>query len=72
MDQYLIDTDICINFLKGKFGLNKKTKDVGIENCYISEITIAELTFGAYKSTNFKKHILEVKKMEQLFLILTY
>ena len=67
MDQYLIDTDICINFLKGKFGIIDKVKEVGIENCYISEITIAELTFGAYKSTNFQKHILEVKKMEILF-----
>ncbi|WP_424583331.1 PIN domain-containing protein [Tunicatimonas sp.] len=34
---------------------------------YVSEITIAELTFGAYKSSRFKEHILEVKKMEFLF-----
>ena len=70
MSQYLIDTDICIHFLKGKFGINRKVKEVGIENCFISEITIAELTFGAYKSTNFKKHILEVKQMEILFEII--
>jgi len=70
MSQYLIDTDICINFLKGKFRIKDKVKEVGIENCYISEITIAELTFGAYKSTNFEKHILEVKKMEILFEII--
>lgn len=70
MDQYLIDTDICIHFLKGKFGINDKVKEVGLDNCYISEITILELTYGAYKSTDFKKHILEVKKMEVLFEIL--
>ena len=70
MDQYLIDTDICIYFLKGKFGIKNKIKEVGIENCFISEITIAELTFGAYKSSNFNKHILEVKKMEVLFEII--
>ena len=70
MDQYLIDTDICIHFLKGKFGINGKVKEVGLDNCYISEITIAELTYGAYKSTDFKKHILEVKKMEVLFEII--
>lgn len=67
MDQYLIDTDICIHYLKGKFGINDKVREVGISNCYISEITIAELTYGAYKSSDFKKHILEVKKMEVLF-----
>lgn len=67
MDRYLIDTDICIHFLKGKFGISEKIREVGVENCNISEITIAELTYGAYKSKNFEKHILEVKKMEALF-----
>lgn len=67
MDQYLIDTDICIHYLKGKFGINDKVREVGISNCYVSEITIAELTYGAYKSSDFKRHILEVKKMEVLF-----
>jgi tRNA(fMet)-specific endonuclease VapC len=70
MDQYLIDTDICIHFLRGKFGINEKVKEVGTDNCYISEITIAELTYGAYKSADFKKHILEVKKIEVLFEII--
>lgn len=67
MDKYLIDTDICIFYLKGKFGLNKKIKKVGIENCYVSEITIAELTFGAYKSTQLDKHLAEVKNIRVLF-----
>lgn len=43
MNGYLIDTDICIYYLKGKFGIKDKVKEVEINNCYISEITIAEL-----------------------------
>ncbi|TVL97338.1 MAG: VapC toxin family PIN domain ribonuclease [Candidatus Brocadia sp. WS118] len=70
MDQYLIDTDICVHFLKGRFRINDKVREAGLDNCYISEITIVELTYGAYKSTDFKKHILEVKKMEVLFEII--
>ncbi len=70
MSQYLIDTDICIHFLKGKFGINFKIKEVGLDNCFISEITIAELTYGAYRSADFKKHIQEVKKVEVLFEII--
>jgi hypothetical protein len=35
---------------------------VGIENCFISEITIAELLFDAENSTNCKKHIQEVMR----------
>jgi len=70
MDGYLIDTDICIYYLKGKLGIKDKIKEVGVNNCYISEITIAELTYGAYKSKDFARHILEVKKLEVLFEII--
>jgi len=67
MDRYLIDTDICIFYLKKTFGIKEKIKEVGIDNCYLSEITLAELTYGAYKSNQIEKHLLEVKKMEGLF-----
>ena len=38
MPKYLLDTAICIAFLKGKHNLSKKVAQVGIENCYVSEI----------------------------------
>lgn len=50
MKKYLIDTNICIYFIKGKFELNRKFAEIGIENCYISEITLAELMFGVENS----------------------
>jgi len=54
--KYLLDTNICIHFFRGKFNLNKKLKDVKLENCAISEITLAELIFGAENSSNPKKN----------------
>lgn len=68
--KYLLDTDICIFFLQGKFDIKEKIKKVGISNCYISEITIAELKFGAMKSTNIERHSKEVDKMEELFTVI--
>jgi len=68
--KYLLDTDTCIFFLKRKFQIGEKVQKVGFDNCYLSEITIAELKFGAAKSTNFKKHSNEVQKLEILFSIL--
>lgn len=47
MEKYLLDTNVCIFFLKGKYNLNVKLKQVGLENCCISEITLAELKYGA-------------------------
>ncbi len=68
--EYLLDTDICIAFLKNKFNVADKINSVGIENCYVSEITIIELTFGAYHSTNFDKHIKEVRNIQVLYDVL--
>ena len=48
--EYLLDTNIVIYFLKGKFGIKDKIRNVGLINCAISEITVAELYFGAEKS----------------------
>lgn len=52
---YLLDTSICIFFLRGKLNLDKMVKEAGLENCYISEITVAELRFGAENSDDPKK-----------------
>ena len=38
---YLIDTNICIHFFRGKYGVTEKLENVSIENCVISEITLA-------------------------------
>ena len=47
---YLLDTNICIFYLNGKFDMKNKIDKVGLLNCYISEITVAELKFGAENS----------------------
>jgi len=56
MKKYLLDTNICIYFLKGQFNIDKKLKSVGVENCFISEITVAELKFGAENSVQKEKN----------------
>lgn len=48
--KYLLDSNICIHFFRGKFGIYELLESVGLKNCAISEITLAELVFGAEKS----------------------
>jgi tRNA(fMet)-specific endonuclease VapC len=48
--KYLLDSNICIHFFRGKYGVYEKLISVRLENCAISEITLAELFFGAEKS----------------------
>jgi tRNA(fMet)-specific endonuclease VapC len=53
---YLLDTNIVIFLFKGKFGVAEKIRSVGLEQCFISEITVAELKYGAEKSNNPEYH----------------
>jgi tRNA(fMet)-specific endonuclease VapC len=50
--KYLLDTNICVFFLRGKLNLDEKIREIGRENVFISEITVAELYFGAENSDN--------------------
>jgi len=54
--KYLLDTNICIHFFRGLFDLDKKFSEIGIENFAISEITLAELVYGAESSSNPQKN----------------
>ena len=53
--QYLLDTNTCVFFLRGKLNLDEIIKSKGLDNIYISEITVAELRFGAENSDNPSK-----------------
>ena len=57
MKQYLLDTNICIYLLRGQYNIGKKLDEVGLEYCCISEITIAELQYGAENSNNAQKNL---------------
>ena len=47
MEKYLLDTNICIFLFKNKYNIGEKIKQIGgLGNCFISEITLAELKFG--------------------------
>ena len=52
---YLPDTTTCVFYLRGKLNLDELIRDKGIDNFYISEITIVELRFGAENSDNPSK-----------------
>ena len=55
--QYLLDTNICVFFLRGKLNLDEIIREKGRENCFISEITVLELRYGAENSDNsIKSH----------------
>ena len=67
--KYLLDTNVLISMFKNKGNVRKFIKEVGTNNCVVSEISIAELFYGAAKGgrlENFKDIELVLQKFEVL------
>jgi len=63
MDKYLLDTDISVFYLRGKYDINRKLKEIiGYDNCFISEITLAELKYGAELSERVDENLRSVNE----------
>ncbi|SRR5690606_32271302 len=60
--KYLLDSNICIHFFRGEFNIIKKLNAIGLKNCAISEITLAELVYGAENSDNPEKNFEIIEK----------
>lgn len=56
MNGFLLDTNICIYYIKGQFRLFEKFESIEPEALFISEITLAELKFGVENSINSNKN----------------
>jgi len=54
--RYLLDTNICIYFLRGKLNFNNFVEGEWRKNCCISEVTVLELRYGAENSNYPEKH----------------
>ena len=61
MSQYLLDTDVSINYLRGSAKIAQKISEAGLANFCLSEITVAELKYGAAKSDRPEVHRLQVE-----------
>ena len=57
MAEYLLDTDTCIYWLKGRTPVRERLLAVGWSKICICSITVAELYFGAYNSSKIPKNI---------------
>ena len=70
MKKYLLDTNICVHFLKGLYNLDKQIEKVETENCFVSEITIAELKFGVENSEHQDKNRKTIDEFVNRFTII--
>lgn len=50
MKGYLLDTSICVFLFREHCEVTQHLNRIGYERCFISDIVLAELRYGAYKS----------------------
>ena len=50
MKKYLLDTNICIFSMRDKYSVNERLENITPQQCYVTDVTVMELRFGAYKS----------------------
>ena len=58
--------------MRGMFEMNRKIALVGIRNCYLSEITVAELYYGAENSDNPQKTMRQTEEFISLFHVIPF
>lgn len=63
MMKYLLDTNICVALLRKNESVKQHLLKIGIDTCAISEITFAELLYGAYCSAKPEENIALVTKL---------
>ena len=70
MAKYLLDTCVCISMFRNEGKVRETLLNIGVENCYISEITIAELYFGLAKASDKKRKLEDIREVQRLFRII--
>jgi tRNA(fMet)-specific endonuclease VapC len=73
MTRYLVDTDICIDLLRGRRGdLFRRSRARSADDIGISTITLAELLVGAAKTTRPNHHRQLIAQLCAPFAILAF
>ena len=73
--QYLLDTNVLIEFMEGTPSIVKHVLEVGASKCCISVVSLHELYYGAYlakerKKEYYDKEIRKISKLLENFTVL--
>ena len=70
MKGYILDTDTWIEYFRHRGGVDKHIEKTPVKQIFASEVSIAELTYGALHSQAVERHLKEPKEIEETFTVL--
>ena len=65
MEKYILDTCTWIEFFHERSSVKEKVDEMDPDQIFASEITLAELTYGAINSSDYERHIKEPQWLRQ-------
>lgn len=72
MKKYLLDTSIVAFLFRGKYGIANHLASLHYEQCFVSDVTIAELTYGAYHSDRVQSNLDMVEQFTRVVSVLPF
>ena len=69
MEKFILDTCTWIEFFKERNGVKEKVDSKDVDQLFASEVTLAELTYGAINSADYERHIKEPEWLRQYITI---
>ena len=70
MEKYILDTNTWIEHFHRRPEIRKRIKELDPDQLYVSEVTLAEMTFGALNSKNYERHIKEPQELRESVTVL--
>ena len=68
--KYLLDTNICVYWLKGNRQIEQQVLAAGIDAVALPFITVSELYYGAYKSQRIEANLQLVRNLTEQLTVL--
>lgn len=72
MKRYLLDTSIVAFLFRGKYNVGQRLMKLGPEQCYVSDVTVAELTYGAYHSDRVQWNLDMIERFTKMVTIVPF
>ena len=68
--KYLLDTNICVYYFKGDTKVSNRIQKTGFDKVAISEITLAELYYGAEKSQRKESNLKVIENLAENIIVI--
>ena len=72
MNGYLLDTSICVALFRGSKEVECHLNEIGREKCFITDVVVAELKFGAYKSERTEENMQQIEDFASIVKVIPF